>query len=146
MSGNQSENAFHFPDAGKLSDDEKHEQTDSVIDSGFISSGNLMLSGDISEEILPNKSSSTHSRNSPRDQADSGIIDDNEHKSRGSSMHIDSGVYLPSELSLSEKISRLNLESGLNDLNNPKIQPPVASTEDDIPWKIYFEQDEDGDT
>ncbi|KAF7272968.1 hypothetical protein GWI33_014282 [Rhynchophorus ferrugineus] len=136
-----------MPDAGKLSDDEKYEQADSVVDSGFISSGNLMLSGDVSEEIIPKSSG----RSAPRHQADSGIIEDNEHKTRDSSMHIDSGVYLPSELSLSEKISKLNLESGLNDLNNPKtIQPPVAADspadDDDIPWKIYFEQDEDGDT
>lgn len=136
MSDNQS--SFHFPDAGKLSSDDKCEQIDSTSDSGFISSTNLMLSGEISEEIPPRSD-----RNELGSHTDSGIIQDKEHKTR-ESMHIDSGVYT-SELSLAEKISKLNLEAGFNDLNR-KDQPPVASSDDDIPWKIYFEQDEDGDT
>lgn len=145
MSGNQQQNRSHFPDAGKIIDDDKCDLTDSRTDSGFISSGSLMLSGEISEEIV---SEPSYHRRDAHSQSDSGIIQDDSKISNKESMHIDSGVYLPSELSLSEKISKLNLEAGLNDLNNPKLQPPVESKTslDDIPWNIYFEQDEDGDT
>lgn len=129
-------------DAGKVIDDDKCDLTDSRTDSGFISSGNLILSGEISEEIIPESSR----RSDAHSHCDSGIIEDSDRKRE--SMHIDSGLCLTGELSLSEKISKLNLEAGLNDLNNPKLQPPVESKTalDDIPWNIYFEQDEDGDT
>ncbi|CAG9759778.1 unnamed protein product [Ceutorhynchus assimilis] len=148
MSRNQ-QHSSNVPDAGKLLENDKCDLTDSRADSGFISSGNLMLSGEISEEIVPepyHHRSDLHSA-----QSDSGIIEDTDKKSRDSSMHIDSGVCFSSELSLSEKISKLKLDSnlGLNDLDNPKlIQPPEDSKQslEDAPWGLYFEQDEDGDT
>ncbi|XP_066246090.1 NF-kappa-B inhibitor cactus [Euwallacea similis] len=136
------EPSSNVPDAGKLTENEKSELTDSRADSGFISSGNLMLSQEISQEILPDQLPYPSSH-----QADSGIIEDSDKKT-GSSMHIDSGVYVTNELSLSEKISKLNLE--LNDLNQAKVVAPSPvepkKTADDVPWQIYFKQDEDGNT
>lgn len=138
---NKQQNTNIFPDApGKVTDDDKCGLYESSrTDSGFISSGNLLVSGEIvSEEIQP-------------EPVDSGIIED---KKDQDYMRLDSGVCL------SESFSNLNIKSGLNDLNSPKIkQTPVESFlrsdpkinkqpvgKDDIPWKIYYEQDEDGDT
>ncbi|KAJ8948208.1 hypothetical protein NQ318_010484 [Aromia moschata] len=139
---NKQRNPANFPDApGKLTDDDKCGLYESSrTDSGFISSGNLLVSGEIvSEEIQPVP-------------LDSGIIED---KKDQDYMHLDSGVCL------SESFSNLNIKSGLNDLNSPKVkQTPVESyvrsetkikpvpvkASEDIPWKIYYEQDEDGDT
>lgn len=154
MSQNQQASS-NFPDAGKLTGDDKYDLTDSRTDSGFISSGNLMLSQEISGEIILEDDRSTWSETPShrQPQIDSGIIDDHD-KQTGQSMHIDSGVCLTSDLSLSEKISKLNLE--INDLDQPKtvqVQPPpvdrsktTRTNSDDVPWEIYFEQDEDGDT
>ncbi|XP_060528864.1 NF-kappa-B inhibitor cactus [Cylas formicarius] len=119
--------------SGKLIEEE------SKSDSGFISSGSIIVSGEISGELQPEtshgKTTSTY--------ADSGVIDDNDTKD-AAHMRVDSGVYL----TLSENISNLSLKShGLNDLNNPKETTAVSKEYlHDIPWKIYYEQDEDGDT
>ncbi|KAH1000095.1 hypothetical protein HUJ04_000024 [Dendroctonus ponderosae] len=110
--------------------DECCDIAESRGDSGFISSGNLMLSQELSCEDV-----------AARPQPDSGIIEDRA-KSPQESMRLDSGVCLSSELSLSEKLSQLSL--GLNDLSLPK--PPVRTTREEVPWQLYYEQDEDGDT
>lgn len=146
MSQKQNSN---FPDApGKVTDDDKCGLYESSrTDSGFISSGNLLVSGEIvSEEIQPASGSSR--------PLDSGIIEDRKEKDPDY-MRLDSGVCL------SESFSNLNIKQGFNDLNCPKIkqtpvesytrsdlqkQAPVGKASDDIPWKIYYEQDDDGDT
>lgn len=150
MSQNQQASS-NFPDAGKLTGDDKYDLTDSRADSGFISSGNLMLSQEISGEIIVEDDRHTWGEAPSHRQVDSGIIEDKD-KQTDQSMHIDSGVCLTSDLSLSEKISKLNLE--INDLDHPKtVQPPpvdclksTRTKSDDVPWEIYYEQDEDGDT
>lgn len=143
---------YNFPDApGKVTDDDKCGLYESSrTDSGFISSGNLLVSGEIvSEEIQPASGVSENTR-----PLDSGIIDDSKEKDTDY-MRLDSGVCL------SESFSNLNIKQGINDLNSPKIkqtpvesyvrtdlqkQAPVLKVSDDIPWKIYYEQDDDGDT
>lgn len=137
------QNTTNFPDAsGKLTDEDKCGLYESSrTDSGFISSGNLLVSGEIvSEEI--------------QSESDSGIIKD---KQEPDYMRLDSGVCL------SESFSNLKIQQGLNDLNCPKVksqapvesyvisdskikQAPVNKIPDDIPWKIYYDQDDDGDT
>lgn len=144
MSQKQNSN---FPD-GKLTDDDKCGLYESSrTDSGFISSGNLIVSGEIvSEEIQPT------SGNSQSRPLDSG----NDKEKEQDYMRLDSGVCL------SESFSNLNIKPGLNDLNSPKIKQtpvepycksepqrtssPVVKPVDDVPWKLYYEQDEDGDT
>ncbi|XP_072380098.1 NF-kappa-B inhibitor cactus [Diabrotica undecimpunctata] len=114
----------------------------SKTDSGFIS-------GEISEEIL-----------------DSGLIEDvdkplnttasftEEEEKKVEPMLLDSGVCLTESFS---KISIKEIESGVNDLNNPKKPTALVAPVDSftkkqvkpveaIPWKIYYEQDEEGDT
>lgn len=151
MSQKQNSN---FPDApGKVTDDDKCGLYESSrTDSGFISSGNLLVSGEIvSEEIQPASGTSENTSSRP---LDSGIIEDGKEKDTDY-MRLDSGVCL------SESFSNLNIKQGFNDLNCPKIkqtpvesytrsdlqkQAPVGKVSDDIPWKIYYEQDDDGDT
>lgn len=132
---------------------------DSATDSGFISSGNLMISGEIESEsdlgsdkqpMLPSSSTEIVE---PVD-LDSGVI---------TSMKFDSGVHLSESFS---NLSVQNKESAkhLNDLNSKcsslvksgkniskdsqaSASPTVTTNVDqqDL-WKIYYEQDEDGDT
>lgn len=107
------------PDADKSSG----ADPDSQADSGFISSGNLALSQELScEDAAAGPQPHAQRAKSP--------------------MRLDSGVCLSAELSLSAKLSQLNL--GLNDLSSPK--PPRTPRADPSPWQLYYEQDEDGDT
>lgn len=147
MSRNQ-QYSSNVPDAGKLIDDDKCDLTDSRVDSGFISSGSLLLSGEISEEAPePHPDPFRQYRKTDlSSQCDSGIIED----TKSEPMLIDSGICLTKDeptvdKQLSSQLSSLKLQ---NDLNNPKTsQPPVESIrKSDVPWDIYFEQDEDGDT
>nr|WMZ41591.1 cactus protein [Altica viridicyanea] len=123
----------NFPDAS-ASDDKKGVYESSTVDSGFIS-------GEISEEI-----------------SDSGPIDDykkdipHEDDKKVEPMLLDSGVCLSESFS---KISIKEKELGLNDLNNPKkvqaiaesvVKPSKTKPSEDIPWRTYYEQDEEGDT
>lgn len=93
---------------------------------------------------------------------DSGIIEEEDEDSlqgdpkKPTSMLLDSGVCL------SENLSKIYISQGFNDLDAPLKTTLVDSTPSlsgknesqqrtkdatpDIPWKIYFEQDEDGDT
>ncbi|KAJ3644367.1 hypothetical protein Zmor_027032 [Zophobas morio] len=118
MSGKRDKSLHSVPDA-KLTDEDKFYES-STVDSGFISGGNLTLSGEIrSEEVTP------------EEPEESGY------------MRLDSGV------DLSESFSGLNIKSpDLNDLSKTKLapEPPVAEEETDELWKEYFQQDEDGDT
>lgn len=145
----------NFPDApGKVTDDDKCELYESSrTDSGFISSGNLLVSGEIvSEEIQSGIFENTSSG-----PLTSGSVEGKEKNSENDTdyMRLDSGVCL------SESFSNLNIKQSFNDLNCPKIkqtpvesyirsdlqkQAPVLKVSDDIPWKIYYEQDDDGDT
>ncbi|KAJ8917829.1 hypothetical protein NQ315_010738 [Exocentrus adspersus] len=148
----------NFPDApGKVTDDDKCGLYESSrTDSGFISSGNLLVSGEIVSEEIHSPSSGTGTGTSDYTSGgalDSGILEDK--KERDSDyMRLDSGVCL------SESFSSLSIKQGFNDLNCPKIiqtpvepyvkpeqkQAPVIKVTEDIPWKIYYEQDDDGDT
>ncbi|XP_018334475.1 NF-kappa-B inhibitor cactus [Agrilus planipennis] len=126
-------NDFPRKTAPGMTEDEKTD-CDSRTDSGFLSGGNLALSGEIiSEEIPPTPTSAD-------DHKKQALIDDN-------LMRLDSGV----DLGLSESFSSLSLKnSGLNDLSSGNIdesQPCIKeSDQKEIPWELYFEQDEDGDT
>lgn len=131
-----SEKQHLFPDgSAKLSEEDKTE-----TDSGFLSSGNLLVSGEISGE------QQTQSKTIDDDDADGDKLDK-------SYMHIDSGV----DVCLSETFSSLSLKHpDLNDLNSKggvkdhqrqqQHQPNTKTTAEEQPWQIYFEQDEDGDT
>lgn len=109
----------------KLSEEDKYEGR-TETDSGFLSGGNLLVSG----EIGPEEADGTAEK-------------------APTYMHIDSGV----DVCLSETFSGLSLKHpDLNDLNattkgaiketNIKQQPKT----EEQPWQLYFEQDEDGDT
>lgn len=129
---------------------------DSATDSGFISSGNLMISGEIDIESGPIDSDNIAGDNNAKSteeqlDLDSGVI---------TSMKFDSGVHLSESFS---NLSVQNKESAkhLNDLNSKcstalsseknickgSASPQVTTNVDqqDL-WKIYYEQDEDGDT
>lgn len=124
----------NFPDASvKSSQDGKFEAYDSCrTDSGFMSE-EIINSGHIVEEEQPPK------KTAPADK------DEDKHDRKGSTdvhMLVDSGVCL------SENFSKISISQGLNDLDSQKKaeqQPPVAA-KDEIPWKIYYSQNEDGDT
>lgn len=140
-----------IPDAHKklsgVTEEEKISQFEcSTSDSGFLSSGNLLSSGEIfSEEIQPERKSPT---------VDSGVIDVNLKTPEiacDTSMKLDSGV----DLALSQSFSSLNLDTkDLNDLNSSTYHPSISSTTDlkisNVPekqqWELYYEQDENGDT
>lgn len=131
-----------FPDGSgdyKLSEEARAE-----TDSGFLSGGNILVSGEIcSQEQEEESLVPPPAQPSRQDQQE-----------KEAYMHIDSGV----DLCLSEKLSGLSLKHPeLNDLNASSkavagaIKPPPPSIittkeEPPQPWQIYFEQDEDGDT
>ncbi|KAL3269478.1 hypothetical protein HHI36_008546 [Cryptolaemus montrouzieri] len=122
---------------------EKHFDDDKLFepsrtDSGFISSGNLIISEEIIDE--------------PEDQSSDNKTRDF-HREDKDRMLVDSGV-----VCISENLSNVSLkDSDLNDLSSKKQKPvdcdsrkvsvtSVKPNPSDIPWKIYFQQDEDGDT
>ncbi|CAH1991417.1 unnamed protein product [Acanthoscelides obtectus] len=76
----------------------------------------------------------------------SGEITEESPDSVADPMIVTSGVCLTEDFS---KISISDEKQSLNNLDAPKQKPPVArskQTVDEVLWKIYFEQDEDGDT
>jgi len=121
-----------------MTDDKFDLYESSRTDSGFLSGGNLVLSGEIvSGEIEP--------------LTDSGVVDDSLKVDRSEQgyMRLDSGV----DLGLSESFSSLSLKNpGLNDLSSSKSKGPISPVqtkkpeEQQPPWELYYEQDEDGDT
>lgn len=148
MSRNTKKSNVNIPDAlnnlsGVTEEDKASLFECSTSDSGFISSGNLIYSGEItSEEIQPERKSPT---------VDSGVIDVNlktpEIRS-DISMKLDSGV----DLALSQSFSNLDLKD-LNDLNSGPCQTQITESEPKISnvppkqqWELYYEQDENGDT
>lgn len=122
------------------SEEEKYESR-TETDSGFLSSGNLLVSGEIATTT-----EDQHHR------PPSSNREENKEKSDNSYMHIDSGV----DVCLSETFSSLSLKNpDLNDLNSKgeikeyqrQHQPLISkSAAEEQHWQIYFEQDEDGDT
>lgn len=152
----------HQSNIGSVTDKQKLEEDkcglygSSRTDSGFISgeiiSEELVDSGIIEEKKKVESSLPV---------TDSGVIDEEEEDriqgdpKKATSMLLDSGVCL------SENFSKICISQGLNDLDAPKKTLLVDSAaslsgkfksqqstkeEDDIPWKIYYEQNEDGDT
>lgn len=129
-----------FPDSAgtkhRQIDDEKTLYESSRTDSGFISSGNILVSGDnLQEEEF--KEQNVPPQQPPAVQEES------------YSMRLDSGV------SLTDSFSNLSLKSGWNDLGTKgaktSFQEPTKEEErpqsaPELPWKSYYEQDEDGDT
>lgn len=154
----------HQSNIGSVADKQKFEEDkcglygSSRTDSGFISSE--IISEDLSDSgIIEEKKKVGFS--SSRLGTDSGVIDEEdedraqEDPKKPTSMLLDSGVCL------SENLSKISISQGFNDLDAPKKQPPVDSSASlsgklkplqptkevvDIPWKIYYEQNEDGDT
>ncbi|KAF5306205.1 hypothetical protein FQR65_LT07482 [Abscondita terminalis] len=146
-----SKNHFDIPDAsGKVGagmTDEKFSLYEaSRTDSGFLS-GNLVVSSEIlseeirSEEIEP--------------PSDSGVLEESAKSksicnNQSVFMRLDSGVDLGG--GLSESFSSLSLKNpGLNDLSSNKLKEPIcpvelSKPEEQPPWELWFEQDEDGDT
>ncbi|RZC34589.1 cactus isoform 2 [Asbolus verrucosus] len=125
MSGNHDENNPSVPDVKLTEEDKFGVYESSTTDSGFISGGNLVVSGEIASEEATPESLVGHQQDSY--------------------MRLDSGV------DLSESFSGLNIKNpDLNDLSctktKPTPEPPVETAKQDDLWKEYFQQDEDGDT
>lgn len=132
-----------FADAS-ASDDKKDFYESSRTDSGFISGE---LSEEISEEIIDSGVIEDHKKHNITD-----TIPEEEDEKKAVPMLLDSGVCLTESFS---KISIKEKQAGLNDLNNPRnkpqplvdsIKPNKNKASDDIPWRAYYEQDEEGDT
>lgn len=151
MSGtsNQRSNDF-FPDAatnltsGMIDEDKFYES--SKTDSGFLSGGNLVVSGEIVSEELSSSSHTDNSNDKLKTPETEKVL-----------MRLDSGV----DLIITESLSNLSLEknSAYNDLNSSNKPNNLTSTTSSLtvskqfdaskeqpPWELYYEQDEDGDT
>ncbi|CAG9861953.1 unnamed protein product [Phyllotreta striolata] len=129
----------------RLLDDKKGVCESSRTDSGFIS-------GEISEEITDSGASFDEHQVHDRPAAIPEERPDDEEKPH-EPMILDSGVCLSD--SFSKIVIKERRPQGLNDLNSPrtKSQTPVDSVRPskikpsaEVPWKAYYEQDEEGDT
>lgn len=151
-------NVGSVTDKQKFEEDKSELYDSSRTDSGFISSeitSEELTDSGILEDKKKVRSPLLHSQAI----TDSGIIEEEEdHNIQGdqkksTSMLLDSGVCL------SENFSKLSISQGFNDLDAPKKAQLVDSNASlsgqsrqpsievgDIPWKIYYEQNEDGDT
>lgn len=122
---------------GMIDEDKLYES--SRTDSGFLSGGNLVLSGEIlSEEIIPEHEHRGHSGNDLKTP-----------ETQQSLMRLDSGV----DVGITESFSTLSLKNpGLNDLNTKTAvqqqpeQHQQQQQQRQLPWEEYYGQDEDGDT
>lgn len=133
MSNNTNENAQVANKKSELSDCASEIFESSRTDSGFISSGNLILSGEIStNEQLPSDETQSRQNNTTDKKSDE--------YSKEDYMHLDSGV------ELSESFSNLHLnsdtKSGLNNLNKNAKTSLAAN----LNTNVLYNQDEDGDT
>lgn len=119
MSGNQQKTSDLFPDGPQKLDGDKCEQFESSrTDSGFLSGGNLVVSGEI-------------------------VSEDEKVQPVGPHMHLDSGV----DLGLSESFSNLSLKHPeLNDLGSKGHKSEKFALKERQSWEVYYQQDEDGDT
>lgn len=135
-----------FPDGSqnynKLTEEDKYESR-TETDSGFLSSGNLLVSGEITASQEEEEDYKTPSQQPPTSSRD------DKEENQSSYMHIDSGV----DVCLSENFSSLSLKHpDLNDLNSKGSQKPstiITTTKEEQQqqsWQNHFEQDEDGDT
>lgn len=160
---NQS-NIGSVTDKQKIEEDKCGLYDSSTIDSGFISgeifSSELTDSGIIEDKkkVGYNSRAITDSvideyriQGDPKEGKDS-IQDD---PKESVSMFLDSGVCLSENL---PNLSKLSISQGFNDLDAPlkpkfvdsisSVKEPKQPTKEaaDIPLKIFYEQDEDGDT
>lgn len=119
MSGNQQKTSDLLPDGPQKLETDKCEQYSSFrTDSGFLSGGNLVVSGEIASEDEKVQPEETH-------------------------MHLDSGV----DVGLSETFSNLSLKHPeLNDLSSIGQKSEKIAQKEKQPWEVYYQQDEDGDT
>lgn len=128
MSGRQNNpNTMISDGSQKLTEEDKCGLYESSrTDSGFLSGGNLIVSGEITSE-----------------EQDSGLAPKESHTEEPY-MHIDSGVDV-----LSQTFSSLSLKHpDLNDLSCKELkeEPKPRVAVEEQPWEIYYGQDEDGDT
>lgn len=166
--------------SGMIDEDKFYDS--SKTDSGFISGGNLTVSGEIFSSDEENNTTATSSSNvkklkshqqqqqqpssstSKTTTTTDNYYSDNIKISSTTHMRVDSGV----DLILTDRISSLSLDkdSGYNDLdstltsrsrsiNNNNNKCNIESInksieekqiEEQPPWELYFEQDEDGNT
>lgn len=138
MSGKNKITDNLVPDAASrvpgLTEDKAYMYESSTTDSGFLSGGNLLISGEISEEIVPEDIQEEKPCNS-------GPLDPKQQVVEEEIMRVDSGF-------LSENFSNLSLKNpDLNDLSSPKkiLSSPLVEEKEQPSWN-YYEQDEDGDT
>lgn len=135
----------NVPSSGGMTDEDKFYES-SRTDSGFLSGGNLVLSGEIVSEELEEISEDRNAGNLKTQP--------------GSEVH----MRLDSGLDLTESLSNLSLDrnSGYNDLSStsskqcsstpfsPSITPNThqsdSSKAHEANWDLYNEQDEDGNT
>lgn len=143
---------------GSVTDKQKFEDkcdlySSSKIDSGFIS-------GELPSEEFAD-SGVIEEKKKVDSIIDSGVIDEEEDSLQGDQtkstpMLVDSGVCLI------ENFSKISLKQGHNNFDAPSKAPLVDSTSSlscnfkshqpakgvstDIPWEIYYDQNEDGDT
>lgn len=147
-------NVGSVTDRQKIDEDKCELYDSSRTDSGFISgeiySDELTDSGVIEEKKKVGANS--------RACIDSGVIYEEDEdgvqgdQKKSVSMYVDSGVCL------SENLSKISISQGFNDLDAPlksklidldspvKEQKTPTKEVGEIPWKIYYEQNEDGDT
>lgn len=143
---------------GSVTDRQKTEDKCDSYDASRTDSG--YLSGEICSEELNSGVIEEKKKveSNTRSFTDSDIInEDDEDRVQGdpkkpTSMYIDSGVCL------TENLSKISISQGFNDLDAPlkskfvesgspvKEQKTPAKEIGEIPWKIYYEQNEDGDT
>lgn len=144
-------------DKQKLEEDKYELYGSSRTDSGFIS-GEIISEELTDSSILEDKKKVESAQLRLQAVTDSGVIDKDEDFIQGdskkpTSMLLDSGVCL------SENFSKICISQGFNDLDAPKKSQLVDSNASltgkikqpsievgDVPWKIYYEQNEDGDT
>lgn len=136
-------NVGSVTDKQNIEEDKCELYASSRTDSGFIS-------GEIYSEELDSGVIEEKKKVSVIDEEDEDCIQGDPKKS--TSMYIDSGVCL------SENLSKISISQGFNDLDAPlksrfvdsgssvKEHKPPAKEVGDIPWKIYYEQNEEGDT
>lgn len=132
---NQNTNFLADASSGKVSGgmtDEDKLYESSRTDSGFLSGGNLVLSGEIlSEEIIHEPEPKGHDKNLKTPETQQSL------------MRLDSGV----DVGITESFSTLSLKNpGLNDLNTKTAVQQPEQHQQQLPWEEYYGQDEDGDT
>lgn len=133
-STNYHKDDFEFPDAEAvrppgLTEDKLIYDESFTVDSGFLSGGDIVFSGEIkSEEISPESEPVRSDLKVPVEEPEL--------------MRLDSGI------ELSEKFCNLTVKyPNMNDLNGGQRKTPaLREPGKKITWEMCYEQDEEGDT